>query len=39
MQWVGEPRRRVLTNATLIDCVDPRPTAGVSVTIESGRIV
>jgi len=31
--------RRVLTNATLIDCVTPRPVAGASVTIEQGRIV
>jgi imidazolonepropionase-like amidohydrolase len=30
--------RRVLTNATLIDCVTPRPVAGASVTIENGRI-
>lgn len=39
MQRPGEPMRRVLTNATLIDCVDPRPVAGASVTIERGRIV
>jgi imidazolonepropionase-like amidohydrolase len=31
--------RVVLTNATLIDCVNPRPIAGASVTIENGRIV
>src|SRR4026207_1829728 len=31
--------RRVLTNATLIDCVNPRPVPGASVTIERGRIV
>jgi len=31
--------RRVLTNATLIDCVNPRPVPGGSVTIENGRIV
>jgi imidazolonepropionase-like amidohydrolase len=31
--------RRVLTNATLVDCVDPRPVPGASVTIENGRIV
>ena len=31
--------KRVLTNATLIDCVDPRPRPGASVTIENGRIV
>jgi imidazolonepropionase-like amidohydrolase len=31
--------RRVLTNATVIDCVTPRPVAGASVTIENGRIV
>jgi len=31
--------RAVLTNATLIDCVNPRPVAGASVTIENGRIV
>jgi len=30
---------RVLTNATLIDCVNPRPVPGASVTIENGRIV
>ena len=31
--------RRVLTNATVIDCVNPRPVQGASVTIENGRIV
>jgi imidazolonepropionase-like amidohydrolase len=31
--------RRVLTNATLIDCVNPRPVPGASVIIEGGRIV
>jgi imidazolonepropionase-like amidohydrolase len=31
--------RRVLTNATVIDCVNPRPVQGGSVTIENGRIV
>ena len=31
--------RRVLTNATVIDCVNPRPVKGASVTIENGRIV
>jgi imidazolonepropionase-like amidohydrolase len=31
--------RRVLTNATLIDCVRPTPIEGASVTIEEGRIV
>src|SRR5438094_9176051 len=30
--------KRVLTNATLIDCVNPRPIPGASVTIEDGRI-
>jgi imidazolonepropionase-like amidohydrolase len=30
--------RRVLTNATVIDCVTPRPRRGASVTIENGRI-
>lgn len=30
--------RRVLTNATLIDCVSPRPSPGASVVIEDGRI-
>ena len=30
--------RRVLTNATLIDCVQPRPVPGASVVIEKGRI-
>jgi imidazolonepropionase-like amidohydrolase len=30
--------RRVLTDATLIDCVSPRPTPGASVVIEDGRI-
>jgi imidazolonepropionase-like amidohydrolase len=39
VQRLGEPVRRVLTNATLIDCVDPRPVPGASVTIEHGRIV
>ena len=39
MQRVGETMRRVLTNATLIDCVNPRPVPGASVTIERGRIV
>jgi imidazolonepropionase-like amidohydrolase len=31
--------RRVLTNATLIDCVTPGAVAGVSVVVERGRIV
>ena len=31
--------KRVLTNATMIDCVNPRPVRGASVTIENGRIV
>lgn len=31
--------RRVLTNATVIDCVTPRPISGASVTIDRGRIV
>src|SRR6266478_1059878 len=31
--------RRVLTNATVIDCVTPRPIPGASVVIERGRIV
>src|ERR1700704_607730 len=31
--------RRVLTNATVIDCVTPRPIPGASVIIERGRIV
>ena len=31
--------RRVLTNATVIDCVNPRPIPGASVAIENGRIV
>ncbi|HEY4911250.1 MAG TPA: amidohydrolase family protein [Methylomirabilota bacterium] len=31
--------RRVLTNATVIDCVNPRPVQGASVTMENGRIV
>jgi imidazolonepropionase-like amidohydrolase len=31
--------KRVLTNATVIDCVNPRPVRGASVTIENGRIV
>ena len=30
--------RLVLTNATLIDCVDPNPAAGTSVVVEDGRI-
>jgi imidazolonepropionase-like amidohydrolase len=31
--------RRVLTNATVIDCVTPRPVPGASVVIDRGRIV
>ena len=31
--------RLVLTNAHLIDCTDPTPVPGASVTIEDGRIV
>jgi imidazolonepropionase-like amidohydrolase len=31
--------KSVLTNATVIDCVNPRPVPGASVTIEQGRIV
>jgi imidazolonepropionase-like amidohydrolase len=31
--------KRVLTNATVIDCINPRPVRGASVTIENGRIV
>src|SRR4026208_908138 len=31
--------RRVLTNATLIDCVNPRPAPGASATIERARTV
>ena len=31
--------RTVLTNATVIDCVGPRPVPGASVTIARGRIV
>ena len=31
--------RLVLTNATLIDCVDPEPVAGAGVVVEDGRIV
>lgn len=31
--------RRVLTNATLIDCVRPHAVPGASVTLERGRIV
>jgi imidazolonepropionase-like amidohydrolase len=31
--------KRVLTNATVIDCVNPRSLQGASVTIENGRIV
>ncbi|HYC48123.1 MAG TPA: amidohydrolase family protein [Burkholderiales bacterium] len=30
--------RTILTNATLIDCVDPAPAANASVVIENGRI-
>ena len=30
--------RLVLTNATLIDCIDPEPVAGASVVVEDGRI-
>jgi imidazolonepropionase-like amidohydrolase len=36
---MSRPPRLVLTGATLIDCVEPRPVAGASVTIENGRIV
>ncbi len=31
--------KSVLTNATVIDCVSPRPVPGASVTVENGRIV
>ena len=31
--------RTVLANATVIDCVSPRPVPGASVTIDRGRIV
>jgi imidazolonepropionase-like amidohydrolase len=31
--------KSVLTNARVIDCVNPRPVPGASVTIEQGRIV
>jgi len=31
--------KSVLTNATVIDCVNPRPVPGASVTVENGRIV
>ena len=31
--------RLVLTNATLIDCVDPSPVVGAGVVVEDGRIV
>ena len=31
--------RRVLINATVIDCVTPRPIPGASVVIDRGRIV
>ena len=30
--------RAILTNATLIDCVNPAPAANASVVIENGRI-
>ena len=30
--------RRVLTNGTLLDCVEPRPVPGASIIIEDGRI-
>ena len=30
--------KTLLTNATLIDCVDPKPVANATVAIESGRI-
>ena len=30
--------RTVLTNATLVDCVQPRAVAGAAVVIEKGRI-
>jgi hypothetical protein len=31
--------RTVLANATVIDCVGPRPVPGASVVIDRGRIV
>ena len=31
--------RVVLMNANVIDCVQPRPLTGASVTVEHGRIV
>jgi predicted amidohydrolase YtcJ len=31
--------RVVLSNANVIDCVQPRPLVGASVTVEHGRIV
>jgi hypothetical protein len=31
--------RVVLINANVIDCVQPRPLAGASVTVEHGRIL
>src|SRR5258706_10234126 len=30
--------RTILTNATLIDCVDPKPVADAAIVIENGRI-
>jgi imidazolonepropionase-like amidohydrolase len=33
-----DPMRTLLTNATLIDCVQPRAVAGAAVLIENGRI-
>src|SRR5258708_19389736 len=32
------PMRTLLTNATLIDCVQPKAVAGAAVLIENGRI-
>ncbi|MCC6532996.1 MAG: amidohydrolase family protein [Burkholderiales bacterium] len=39
MNTTGSERMRtILTNATLIDCIDPKPRSGASVVIERGRI-
>jgi adenine deaminase len=33
------PMRLILTNAYLIDCINPTPIPSASVTVEDGRIV
>ena len=36
--FIMSPMRTLLTNATLIDCVEPKAVAGAAVLIENGRI-